>query len=44
MDNDSKYIDYAPLPKNIYITSITFVLLDFLENIKNYNEGNIIIN
>ena len=44
MENDSKLIDYAPLPKNIYTTSITFVLTEFLENINNYNEGNIIIN
>ena len=44
MENDSKLIDYAPLPKNIYTTSITFVSTDFLENINNYNEGNIIIN
>ena len=44
MENDSKLIDFAPLPKNIYTTSITFVLRDFLENINNYNEANIIIN
>ena len=44
MENDSKLIDYAPLPKNIYTTSISFVLTDFLEHKNNYNEGNIIIN
>jgi len=44
MENDSQLIDFTPLPNNIYTTSITFVLEDFLENAYDYNEGNIIIN
>ena len=44
MDIGSKLIDFDPFFKNIYATSITFVSTDFLENINNYNEGNILIN
>ena len=44
MEIDSKLIDFDPFFKNIYATSITFVSTDFLENINNYNEGNIFIN
>ena len=44
MEVDSKLIDFDPFFKNIYATSITFISTYFLENINNYNEGNIIIN
>ena len=30
--------------KNIFVTSISFVLLKFLENVYDYCEGNIVIN
>ena len=30
--------------QNIIVTSITFVLVNFLENVSNYYEGNITIN
>ena len=32
------------LEKNIIVTSITFILINFLENVSNYCEGNIVIN
>ena len=43
-DNEKNSIYRVTSGKNLIITSITFVLVDFLENISHYYEGNIAIN
>lgn len=42
--NDKNSIYRVTSQQNIFVINITFVLVDFLENISNYNEGNITIN
>lgn len=44
VENDKDSIYRITSGKNIIVTSITFVLVDFLENVSNYCEGNIAIN
>ena len=42
--SDDELIYRISLEKNIIVTSITFILINFLENVSNYCEGNIVIN
>ena len=42
--NDKNSIYRVTSQQNIFVININFVLVDFLENISNYNEGNITIN
>lgn len=42
--NDKHSIYRVPSQQNIIVTSITFVLVEFLENVSNYYEGDITIN
>ena len=42
--NDKNSIYRVSSQQNIIVTSITFVLVNFLENVSNYYEGNITIN
>ena len=42
--NDTSSIYRVPSQQNIFVTSIAFVLVEFLENVSNYYEGNITIN
>ena len=42
--NDTNSIYRVPSQQNIFVTSIAFVLVEFLENVSNYYEGNITIN
>ena len=44
VENDKDSIYRITSGKNVIVTSITFVLVDFLENVSNYCEGNIAIN
>lgn len=44
VENDKNSIYRVTSQQNIFVINITFVLVDFLENIKNYNDGNITIN
>ena len=44
VQNKTSLIYRIPSSQNIAVTSITFVLTDFLENINNYYEGNIVLN
>ena len=43
-DEDDDLIYRVESEKNIFIISITFVLVRFLENVKDYCEGNIVVN
>jgi len=43
-DENIDYIYRVPQEKNIVIKSITFVKVNFLENVKDYIEGNIVVN
>jgi hypothetical protein len=43
-DNDSDYIYRVSQENNIVIKSISFVKVNFLENVTNYVEGNIVVN
>jgi hypothetical protein len=42
--SDDDLIYRVASENNVVVTSITFVLVKFLENVKNYVEGNIMIN
>ena len=42
--SDDDLIFRVSSEKNIFITSITFVLIDFLENVTNYYESKIVVN
>ena len=43
-DENIEYIYRVPQEKNIVIKSITFVKVNFLENVKDYIEGDIVVN
>ena len=42
--SDDELIFSISNEKNIYVTSISFVLINFVENVDNYYEGNLVVN
>ena len=43
-DNDEELIFRISNEENIYVNSISFILINFLDNVKDYYEGNIFVN
>ncbi len=42
--SDDDLIFRVPSEKNVFITSVTFVLIDFLEHVTNYYQSKIVVN